>query len=149
MGIPLNRIPDVRRFYGLDLEGDSTIDFMTEDYVLPKKHVIAARITAENPDEGFKPTSGRIDRIRFQSSPSVWGYFSVGTNGAVHEFADSQFGHLFATGETREEARKALVLALKVTAPPARLGVDNVRNTRVLDVCAPRVPYDTPRVNLL
>jgi len=113
MGIPLNRIPDVRRFYGLDPEGDSTIDFMTEDYVLPKKHVIAARITAENPDEGFKPTSGRIDRIRFQSSPSVWGYFSVGTNGAVHEFADSQFGHLFASGETREEARKALVLALK------------------------------------
>jgi biotin carboxylase len=71
-------------------QGDSLIDFMTEDYTLPQKHVIAARITAENPDEGFKPTSGRIDRIRFQSSPTVWGYFSVGTNGAVHEFADSQ-----------------------------------------------------------
>jgi acetyl-CoA carboxylase/biotin carboxylase 1 len=75
---------------------------------------LQARITAENPDEGFKPTSGRIDRIRFQSSPNVWGYFSVGTNGAVHEYADSQFGHLFASGETREDARKALVLALKV-----------------------------------
>ena len=31
----------------------------------------------------------------------------------MHEFADSQFGHLFATGEDREAARKALVLALK------------------------------------
>jgi acetyl-CoA carboxylase/biotin carboxylase 1 len=43
----------------------------------------------------------------------VWGYFSVVADGGVHEFADSQFGHLFATGETREEARKSLVLALK------------------------------------
>ena len=43
----------------------------------------------------------------------MWGYFSVGANGGVHEFADSQFGHLFATGEDREAARKALVLALK------------------------------------
>ena len=31
---------------------------MEEDYVLPERHLIAARITAENPDEGFKPTSG-------------------------------------------------------------------------------------------
>ena len=37
----------------------------------------------------------------------------MGANGGVHEFADSQFGHLFATGEDREAARKALVLALK------------------------------------
>ena len=43
----------------------------------------------------------------------VWGYFSVGANGGIHEYADSQFGHLFASGPTREEARKALVLALK------------------------------------
>ena len=51
--------------------------------------------------------------MSFQSTPAVWGYFSVGANGGVHEFADSQFGHLFATGEDREAARKALVLALK------------------------------------
>jgi acetyl-CoA carboxylase/biotin carboxylase 1 len=31
---------------------------MEEDYDLPGRHLIAARITAENPDEGFKPTSG-------------------------------------------------------------------------------------------
>jgi acetyl-CoA carboxylase/biotin carboxylase 1 len=43
----------------------------------------------------------------------VWGYFSVGANGGIHEFADSQFGHLFASGPTREDARKSLVLALK------------------------------------
>jgi len=113
MGIPLNKIPEVRRFYGRDMYGDSEIDFLEEDYSDVNSHVIAARITAENPDEGFKPTSGSIERIKFQSTSNVWGYFSVGANGGIHEFADSQFGHLFAKGPTREHARKALVLALK------------------------------------
>jgi biotin carboxylase len=76
-------------------------------------HLYFILISAENPDEGFKPTSGKIERVKFQSSPNVWGYFSVGANGGIHEFADSQFGHLFASGPTREDARKALVLALK------------------------------------
>ena len=114
MGIPLNKIPQIRRFYGKDdLYGDSEIDFLEEEYKEIDCHVIAARITAENPDEGFKPTSGSIERIKFQSTSDVWGYFSVGANGGIHEFADSQFGHLFAKGETRELARKSLILALK------------------------------------
>ncbi|CAM9940346.1 unnamed protein product [Pylaiella littoralis] len=114
MGIPLNEIPDIRAFYGkADRYGHDAIDFMTEDYAPIRTHIIAARITAENPDEGFKPTSGTIERVKFQSTSSVWGYFSVGANGGIHEFADSQFGHLFASGPTREAARKNLVLALK------------------------------------
>jgi len=113
MGIPLNRIPEIRKLYDRDVDGDSPIDFLTEDYRELDTHVIAARITAENPDEGFKPTSGSIERVKFQSNSNVWGYFSVGANGGIHEFADSQFGHLFAKGPTREAARKSLVLALK------------------------------------
>lgn len=114
MGIPLYNIPQIRHFYGKDdIYGTDKIDFLEEDYKPIDSHVIAARITAENPDEGFKPTSGTIERIKFQSTSNVWGYFSVGANGGIHEFADSQFGHLFAKGATREQARKALILALK------------------------------------
>ena len=113
MGIPLYNIPEIRRMYGKDLYGTDKIDFLEEQYKPIDSHVIAARITAENPDEGFKPTSGTIERIKFQSTSNVWGYFSVGANGGIHEFADSQFGHLFAKGATREQARKALILALK------------------------------------
>jgi acetyl-CoA carboxylase/biotin carboxylase 1 len=113
MGIPLYNIPAIRELYGKDPEGTDPIDFLEERYLDIKTHVIAARITAENPDEGFKPTSGSIERIKFQSTPNVWGYFSVGANGGIHEFADSQFGHLFAKGPDRESARKSLVLALK------------------------------------
>jgi len=114
MGIPLDKIPCVRQFFGREPHNmDDKIDFMKDQYVYPDRHVIAARITAENPDEGFKPTSGKIERVKFQSTNKVWGYFSVGEHGGIHEFADSQFGHLFAHGATREDARKALVLALK------------------------------------
>merc|ERR1740138_535119 len=114
MGIPLYNIPAIRKLYGkADVYGTDPIDFLEEDYLPIDTHVIAARITAENPDEGFKPTSGSIERVKFQSTTNVWGYFSVGANGGIHEFADSQFGHLFAKGPNREAARKSLVLALK------------------------------------
>jgi len=113
MGIPLCRVPDIRRFYGLDPKESSAIDFYEMPYVYPSSHVIAARVTAENPEDGFRPTSGRVERVRFQSAPMTWGYFSIGSNGKIHEFADSQFGHIFAKGPTRDEARKALQLALQ------------------------------------
>jgi len=114
MGIPLNAIPQIRAFMGKeDVYGNDKIDFLTEEYRPITQHVIAARLTAENPDEGFKPTSGKIERVKFQSTTDVWGYFSIGANGGIHEYADSQFGHIFASGPTREDARKRLILALK------------------------------------
>jgi len=114
MGIPLYEIPQIRKFYGReDIYGHDKIDFLEEEYTNVDTHVIAARITAENPDEGFKPTAGSIERVKFQSTPNVWGYFSIGVNGGIHEFADSQFGHIFAKGPNREAARKSLILALK------------------------------------
>lgn len=120
MGIPLSCIKDIRILYGLGA-GTSEIDFdfsKPESYQIqrmpkPKGHVISCRITAENPDAGFKPNSGKVTEINFRSSDHVWGYFSISSAGGIHEFADSQFGHLFAYGETREQARKNMIMALK------------------------------------
>ncbi len=114
MGIPLHRIADIRRLYGAEdpSEGSSSIDFDNSEPIIPPGHVIAARITAENPSKGFQPTSGRIQNLNFRSSRNVWGYFSMDSSGNVHEFADSQIGHLFSWGANREEARKNLVMAL-------------------------------------
>eukprot|EP01130_Rhizamoeba_saxonica_P012625 TRINITY_DN5356_c0_g1_i1.p1 TRINITY_DN5356_c0_g1~~TRINITY_DN5356_c0_g1_i1.p1 ORF type:complete len:2154 (+),score=572.60 TRINITY_DN5356_c0_g1_i1:253-6462(+) len=114
MGLPLHCMSDIRVLYGYDKWGTSNINFDEPEHVpTPKGHVIAARITAENPDEGFKPTSGKMEALNFRSSPNVWGYFSVTPSGGVHEYADSQFGHIFAWGETREQARYNLVVVLK------------------------------------
>jgi acetyl-CoA carboxylase / biotin carboxylase 1 len=121
MGIPLHRIRGIRQLYGVEPQGTSEIDFdmvkpesnQHQRKPRPKGHVVAVRITAENPDAGFKPSSGSLQELNFRSSTNVWGYFSVGTAGGLHEFADSQFGHIFAYGADRSESRKNMVVALK------------------------------------
>ncbi|KAK2717768.1 hypothetical protein QYM36_006530, partial [Artemia franciscana] len=114
MGIPLYRIKSIRTLYGEDPQGDSVIDFENANIrPTPWGHVIAARITSENPEEGFKPSAGTVQELNFRSSKNVWGYFSVAASGGLHEFADSQFGHCFSWGEDRETARENMVIALK------------------------------------
>ena len=113
MGIPLNKIPDVRRFFQQsDVRGVSSIDFDNTTPIPPLGHCVAGRITAEDPDSGFKPTSGAIHELHFRSLPGVNGSFSVGTSGGVHQFADSQFGHIFAFKPSRAEAITLLTHAL-------------------------------------
>uniref|UniRef100_A0A8C1LSD1 acetyl-CoA carboxylase n=1 Tax=Cyprinus carpio TaxID=7962 RepID=A0A8C1LSD1_CYPCA len=114
MGIPLYRIKDIRVLFGEAPWGDTPINFESPECIpCPRGHVIAARITSENPDEGFKPSSGTVQELNFRSSKNVWGYFSVGATGGLHEFADSQFGHCFSWGENREEAISNMVVAMK------------------------------------
>ena len=57
MGIPLHRIKDIRLLYGQAPWGDTTINFEAPEFPpSPRGHVIAARITSENPDEvGWNP----------------------------------------------------------------------------------------------
>ncbi|KIK95000.1 hypothetical protein PAXRUDRAFT_413240 [Paxillus rubicundulus Ve08.2h10] len=121
MGIPLHRIRHIRTLYGVAPNAASEIDFdmvkpgsnQLQRKPRPKGHVVAVRITAENPDAGFKPSSGSLQELNFRSSNNVWGYFSVSSAGGLHEFADSQFGHIFAYGEDRNESRKNMIVALK------------------------------------
>lgn len=52
MGIPLHRIKDIRVLYGESPWGDSLISFDSpSNPPVPRGHVIAARITSENPEE--------------------------------------------------------------------------------------------------
>ncbi|XP_010461353.1 PREDICTED: acetyl-CoA carboxylase 1-like [Camelina sativa] len=124
MGIPLWQIPEIRRFYGIKHGGgyDSwrqtsvaafPFDFDEADSLRPKGHCVAVRVTSEDPDDGFKPTSGKIQELSFKSKPNVWAYFSVKSGGGIHEFSDSQFGHVFAFGESRAMAIANMVLGLK------------------------------------
>lgn len=52
MGLPLYRLKDIRQLYDVDTWGDTPIDFSNPSmHPRPRGHVIAARITSENPDE--------------------------------------------------------------------------------------------------
>ena len=69
-------LKEICRLYGKkDNYGTDKIDFIIEACSYSDTHVIAARITAQSPDEAFQPTSGSIEP----------------ENGRNHEFADSQF----------------------------------------------------------
>ncbi|XVE60451.1 hypothetical protein DITRI_Ditri05aG0129600 [Diplodiscus trichospermus] len=124
MGIPLWKIPEIRRFYGMEHGGGydswrktsvvaTSFDFDKAESTRPKGHCVAVRVTSEDPDDGFKPTSGKVQELSFKSKPNVWAYFSVKSGGGIHEFSDSQFGHVFAFGESRALAIANMVLGLK------------------------------------
>ncbi|XP_062200626.1 acetyl-CoA carboxylase 1-like [Phragmites australis] len=124
MGIPLYNIPEIRRFYGMNHGGGyhawrkisavaTKFDLDKAQSVRPKGHCVAVRVTSEDPDDGFKPTSGRLEELNFKSKPNAWAYFSVKSGGAIHEFSDSQFGHVFAFGESRSLAIANMILGLK------------------------------------
>ncbi|KAI0006912.1 acetyl-CoA carboxylase [Xylariaceae sp. FL0662B] len=121
MGIPLHRITDIRLLYGVDPKLSTEIDFefksplseKTQRRPQPRGHCTACRITSEDPGEGFKPSNGVMHDLNFRSSANVWGYFSVSTASSIHSFSDSQFGHIFAYGESRTASRKNMVVALK------------------------------------
>jgi len=113
MGLPLYRIADIRAYFGADPAGTDVIDFTKATSAPPRGHCMAARITAEDPESGFKPSSGAIHELNYRSVPGVTGNFSVGVSGSgVHQFADSQFGHIFALAPTRDDAGALLVQAL-------------------------------------
>ncbi|KAF9682552.1 hypothetical protein SADUNF_Sadunf05G0120800 [Salix dunnii] len=124
MGIPLWQIPEIRRFYGMEYGGGydawrstslvaTPFDFDKAESIRPRGHCVAVRVTSEDPDDGFKPTSGKVQELSFKSKPNVWAYFSVKSGGGIHEFSDSQFGHVFAFGESRALAIANMVLGLK------------------------------------
>ncbi|XVF64733.1 hypothetical protein PTKIN_Ptkin09bG0191000 [Pterospermum kingtungense] len=124
MGIPLWQIPEIRRFYGMEHGGGydswrktsvaaTSFDFDKAESTRPKGHCVAVRVTSEDPDDGFKPTGGKVQELSFKSKPNVWAYFSVKSGGGIHEFSDSQFGHIFAFGESRALAIANMVLGLK------------------------------------
>uniref|UniRef100_A0AC35U7F3 Acetyl-CoA carboxylase n=1 Tax=Rhabditophanes sp. KR3021 TaxID=114890 RepID=A0AC35U7F3_9BILA len=111
MGLPLKNIVDIRLFFGLDRFGRTPLP---EDQIKTNTdtHVVSCRITSEDPAEGFRPSSGLVNVLNLQSNQNAWGYFSISSNGQIHEFSDSQFGHIFAKGTSRKEAISNMLCAL-------------------------------------
>lgn len=77
--------------------------------------MVAARITAEDPSEGFKPNGGALHSIKPGAIFESWSYFSVTSNAFIHDYSDSQFGHVFSCGASRPQAIKNLGDALQNT----------------------------------
>lgn len=101
MGRKLADIPCVRRFKEREEKGENS-----------KLHCMAARVTCEDPNDRFLPSTGTVRSLKFNSTSKAWAYFSLTDGSTVHEFADSQIGHVFARGRDRPEAITNLKHAL-------------------------------------
>ena len=91
----------------------------------PRGHAIEARVYAEDPNQGFLPSPGRIRHLRVPSGPGVRDDGGYDPMGEVPIFYDSLVSKLTSWGSTRAEAvarmRRALaeyqVAGIRTTLP--------------------------------
>jgi len=88
---------------------------LTQDKVQFRGHAIEVRINAEDPDNGFMPSPGRIDTWMVPGGPNVridsHGY--AGYN--IPPYYDSMIAKFIAHGRDRQEAIAIMLRALKET----------------------------------
>ena len=70
----------------------------------PTQHVVAVRMNAESPEDNFRPSVGHVASIEIPNVPHSWSYVSIHNGGRILGSVDAQFGHLFTSGPTRDEA---------------------------------------------
>jgi acetyl-CoA carboxylase biotin carboxylase subunit len=78
----------------------------------PRGHAIECRVYAEDPDNGFLPSPGRIDRIRPPSGPGIRDDSGVADGFTVPVFYDSMISKLVAWGGDRAQALARLARAI-------------------------------------
>jgi acetyl/propionyl-CoA carboxylase alpha subunit len=76
-------------------------------------HSIEVRVCAEDPDAGFLPAPGRIARFDPALGPRLRIDTGVASESTVPAAFDSLIAKVIASGDTREEARARLVVALR------------------------------------
>ena len=85
----------------------------TQEDIHLRGHAIECRITAEDPDSGFLPATGRITHLEIPGGPGVrWdGGIARGTDVGLHY--DPLLGKLITYGPTRPEAIQRMARALQ------------------------------------
>ena len=83
------------------------LDLDPEALLNPKAHAIECRIYAEDPDNGFLPSPGRIQGLRVPQGPGVRDDSGAYEGGDVPIFYDPMISKLITWGETRDHAHPA------------------------------------------
>lgn len=110
---------------------------LRQDDIEFRGHAFEFRINAEDPENNFMPSPGRIDVLDLSGGPGVRTDFGVGAGSVVAPFYDSLLGKIVVWAETRELAidRALRVLGeleisgVKTTVGLARtlIGLEDVR----------------------
>ncbi len=86
---------------------------------------IEARLTAEDPEQGFAPAPGRIEYLALPSGPGVRVDTGVASGDVIPPQFDSMIAKVIAWGRNRGEARARLSRALRQTAAVIEGGSTN------------------------
>jgi acetyl-CoA carboxylase biotin carboxylase subunit len=101
------------------------LDLAPARLLAPNGHAVECRIYAEDPDNGFLPSPGRVDTLRAPAGPGIRDDSGVTAGLEVPIFYDPMISKLAAWGENRQAAvarmRRALgeyvVSGIKTTLP--------------------------------
>lgn len=78
-------------------------------------HAVEARLYAEDPDNGFLPSTGKLWALRLPEGEGIRVDSGVAEGGAVTPFYDPMIAKIIARGATRDEALDRLAAALGQT----------------------------------
>lgn len=101
---------------------------ITQDRVFIHGHAIECRINAENPEENFRPSCGRILRLHIPGGPSVRFDTAIYQDYSIPPFYDSMIGKLIVQARTRDYAIRKMKMALSELNI---LGVDHNRDLQI------------------
>ena len=86
-----------------------------QQFIVLDGHAIEARLYAEDPANGFLPSSGRIAEARFPDARGIRVDRGVRSGSLVPSEYDPLIAKIIASGTTRDDARKRLAGALDAT----------------------------------
>ena len=88
-------------------------------------HAIEARLTAEDPEQGFAPAPGHIEHLNLPAGPGVRVDTGVAAGDTIPPQFDSMIAKIIAWGRDRNEARARLSRALRQTTAVIEGGTTN------------------------
>ena len=91
----------------------------------PSGHAIEVRLNAEDPENGFSPSAGRIERFRTMTGPGVRVDTGVEEGDSIPSDFDSMIAKIIAFGRTRKEALARLQRALSGSVVVIKGGTSN------------------------
>src|SRR5579871_4710478 len=88
-------------------------------------HAIEVRLNAEDPDNGFGPAPGKVERFRILTGPGVRIDTGLAEGDTVPPEFDSMIAKIIAHGRTRNEALSRLQRALRESTLVIKGGASN------------------------
>ncbi len=101
---------------------------LTQDRIFMHGHAIECRINAENPDENFRPSCGKITKLHIPGGPFVRFDTAIYQDYTIPPYYDSMIGKLIVQARTRDYAIRKMKMAL------SELNIHGIDHNRDLQI---------------